>query len=438
MAGTQKSVEAAPDFVAQTLLTSSSDEKNSVEGIDVSGVVSGATCYARDIDRVYRYYQFSAVPVAPPTIIAPANGPGRWVQNGGSGVGPGGCCGGTFCVVPDGPDDGCQFDTFAAAWAAGLLVPGPKVMYFDDSFGVIDVGPGSYDAVNWTFEGTPRGNQPNVVVNLLEGAQFTRPPTIVQNWLTLRGMATATPNMLMNQFDSLTVIGDALIEIDPGATAPVLQIDPGPGPDGPILSCYGGGVLGSGNGDIEILAGAVGASIILDSAGILVNDSLFGAGFAVVLVLAQTSYNATVPMVQTGLGFFLVLDLSVSGLGVRGSWNCESTTLAGAKQVIPLGYSLLTTTTEMWVFSLRDYMVSTLSVVAFGNALNVGITLAIELRLNDIPQPLATITLNAFDVPAIGLSVFNVGVPSGNALTMTITPSAPLVAPITIIQISLV
>jgi len=346
----------------------------------------------------------------------------------------------TFCVVPSGPAGvgGNQFADFASAWAAGLLVPGPKVMQFDDSFAPIDVGPGSYDAREWIFEGRLRGNTPNVIVNLLEGAQFTRPPVTLRYGLTLRGMATATPNILMDNLDVLILTEGGSVEIDGAATAPVLQIDPGPGPDGPFLACLVGGILGSGNGDIEILAGAASVTIILDTLGNLANDSLFGAGSASALVTAQTVYLAGVPLVQTGLAAFQVVDLSVSGLGVRGSWSCESTTLVGAKQVVPPGYSLLTTTNEMWVLSLREYMVSQMVVTAIGDPLNVGITFDVELRVDDIPAPLATITLNADDVPAFGFSVFNVGVSGGGKLTVTLTPSAPLVAPITVINVSLV
>jgi hypothetical protein len=92
----------------------------------------------------------------------------------------------------------------------------------------------------------------------------------------------------------------------------------------------------------------------------------------------------------------------------------------------------------MWVLSLREYMVSQMVVTAIGDPLNVGITFDVELRVDDIPAPLATITLNADDVPAFGFSVFNVGVSGGGKLTVTLTPSAPLVAPITVINVSLV
>jgi hypothetical protein len=104
MAGTQQLVEVSPDLIAQTLLTIASDEKNSVEGIDISGLQNGATCYVRVLDRVYRYYQFSVVAVAPPTVIAPAAGLafGRWILQPGSGSTVVGGCPTVYTVAPDG------------------------------------------------------------------------------------------------------------------------------------------------------------------------------------------------------------------------------------------------------------------------------------------------------------------------------------------------
>lgn len=82
MAGTQQAVEALAGFIAETVLTSASTEKNSLEGIDVSTVVDGATCYVRENDATYRYFDDSTLPVLFPFVIAPAvppGAPGRWV-----------------------------------------------------------------------------------------------------------------------------------------------------------------------------------------------------------------------------------------------------------------------------------------------------------------------------------------------------------------------
>ena len=123
MAGTQKLVEVSPDLIAQTLLTSGSDEKNSVEGIDVSGLQNGATCYVRALDRVYRYYQLppmGTLPVAPPTVIAPAQGLafGRWILQPGSGSTVVGGCPTVYTVATDGSG---TYPTVEAAIAAANL-----------------------------------------------------------------------------------------------------------------------------------------------------------------------------------------------------------------------------------------------------------------------------------------------------------------------------
>lgn len=79
MAGTKEYVEAIGGFVAQTVLTASSDAKNSLEGIDVSGLQDRATCYVREFLATYRYFDDSVVAPAFPFVVAPADGPGRWL-----------------------------------------------------------------------------------------------------------------------------------------------------------------------------------------------------------------------------------------------------------------------------------------------------------------------------------------------------------------------
>ncbi len=79
MAGTKQAVEGLVGLVAQTVLTSASNEKNSLEGIDVSGLQDRATCYVREFLATYRYFDDSVLPVLFPFIVAPAVGPGRWI-----------------------------------------------------------------------------------------------------------------------------------------------------------------------------------------------------------------------------------------------------------------------------------------------------------------------------------------------------------------------
>jgi hypothetical protein len=83
MAGTQRVTEAGESFLTNFLLASDlgSDAAQSLDGINVSGLQNGATCYVRPpVDADYRYYEFLAVAPAPPLIVAPLVGPGRWLQ----------------------------------------------------------------------------------------------------------------------------------------------------------------------------------------------------------------------------------------------------------------------------------------------------------------------------------------------------------------------
>lgn len=79
MAGTKLATEALVALVAETVLTAASDAKNSLEGIDVTGLQDRATCYVRGLLSTYRYFDSSVVAPAYPFVIAPAVGPGRWI-----------------------------------------------------------------------------------------------------------------------------------------------------------------------------------------------------------------------------------------------------------------------------------------------------------------------------------------------------------------------
>lgn len=80
MAGTQQYTEGLTALVAQTILSADSDQKNSLQGIDVSGLVDRATCYVRENFSTYRYFDDSVLPVVLPFIVAPSEGDGRWVM----------------------------------------------------------------------------------------------------------------------------------------------------------------------------------------------------------------------------------------------------------------------------------------------------------------------------------------------------------------------
>lgn len=89
MGGAQDYVEGLPGFVAETVLSAGSSEKNSLQGIDVSGLVDGALCYVRELFATYRYFDDSASPAVYPYVVAPAVGNGRWVLMGTDALIPG-------------------------------------------------------------------------------------------------------------------------------------------------------------------------------------------------------------------------------------------------------------------------------------------------------------------------------------------------------------
>lgn len=352
----------------------------------------------------------------------------------------------TFVVKPGIaiPNTGNQFADFASAWAAAASIPGPKVMQFDDNGGPINIGPGVYDATDWTFEGVLRGGASNVTVNLLEGAQFDPPPTLLRYGITLFGQATATPNILLRDSGVIVLEYGGAIQKDPLATAPVMQIDPGVGPDGPFILGSIGSQLGSGNNDIEILASVNGATVILDVLATLPNESFFGAGFLNVLVSNVSALTGiTLPPTQSGLATFQMLDLTISGLGVRQYWSCESAPLPGTTDFVPPGYALTTTTFPMGVRALRNELMNQLIMTYVGDVLNVGLTVLVELQVSVsggpvTPIPGASFVIDASLPGASGFAAFNAGASAGTDLILlTMTPSAPLIAPITQINISL-
>jgi len=82
VAGTKITAEGLATLRANTLLTASSSVLTSLEGVDVSAIADGSSCYVEDQDRVYRYYESAVGPQSLPFVLG-ANGPGFWVQNGG-------------------------------------------------------------------------------------------------------------------------------------------------------------------------------------------------------------------------------------------------------------------------------------------------------------------------------------------------------------------
>jgi hypothetical protein len=103
MAGTQKITEVAGGLLTNFVLATDpgADVEQSLDGINVSGLQNGATCYVRSIDKEYRYFDASLAPPAPPLVVAPLVGPGRWIQIPSGGTGGGGCST-VYRVDPDG------------------------------------------------------------------------------------------------------------------------------------------------------------------------------------------------------------------------------------------------------------------------------------------------------------------------------------------------
>jgi hypothetical protein len=82
MARTQRQAR----FIAETLLTSASDRRRSLEGMRTAGLIEGSVCYVTDKDRDYILRPNSDAPVDGDEVIAATDG-GRWESTGGEGEG---------------------------------------------------------------------------------------------------------------------------------------------------------------------------------------------------------------------------------------------------------------------------------------------------------------------------------------------------------------
>jgi hypothetical protein len=91
MAGTKERTEGLLALVCESAEISGSNVFNSVEGIDVTSIQDRSTCYVRDIDAEYRWFEDSLAVPAPPVIVLPdqltPGDPGRWIQITGGGGG---------------------------------------------------------------------------------------------------------------------------------------------------------------------------------------------------------------------------------------------------------------------------------------------------------------------------------------------------------------
>jgi hypothetical protein len=96
MAGPQLQVEGIANLKAIRILNApGAIDINSLEGIDTSSIPNRSLCYVVENEALYRFFEESVVPPAPPGIVQPNFGgqlqPGRWfiVSSGGGGAGSG-------------------------------------------------------------------------------------------------------------------------------------------------------------------------------------------------------------------------------------------------------------------------------------------------------------------------------------------------------------
>jgi len=82
MAGTKTRTEAQVGLICESTQISVAGVLNSVEGIDIKSIQDGATCYVRDADNSFRFFEDS-LDAPSPTVILPASisisSPGRWI-----------------------------------------------------------------------------------------------------------------------------------------------------------------------------------------------------------------------------------------------------------------------------------------------------------------------------------------------------------------------
>jgi hypothetical protein len=96
MAGPQLQVEGIANLKAIRILNApGAIDVNSLEGIDTLSIPNRSLCYVVENESLYRFFEESAVPPAPPAIVQPNFGgqlqPGRWILVSSGGGGAGGC-----------------------------------------------------------------------------------------------------------------------------------------------------------------------------------------------------------------------------------------------------------------------------------------------------------------------------------------------------------
>ncbi len=107
---------------AQTVYAAASSVEDSIDGIEVAGLHSGAQVYSDDIEKTFTYDAASAAAPVLNTIIAPLNGVGRWVLDASGSI----SVPGYFTVGTNGDVDYTSIAAaIAAAIAAGATILNP-------------------------------------------------------------------------------------------------------------------------------------------------------------------------------------------------------------------------------------------------------------------------------------------------------------------------
>lgn len=85
--GTERQVEGAPLYIAETLLIASSSLENALQGVDTTQLADGTFAFVRKepagtpLNALYRFARTSSLAASVPTVVVPVVGPGRWLQS---------------------------------------------------------------------------------------------------------------------------------------------------------------------------------------------------------------------------------------------------------------------------------------------------------------------------------------------------------------------
>jgi len=122
-----------------------------------------------------------------------------------------------FVFQPGGAVSGNIFTSWAALYAAAIATPGPKVIYFDDTFQAITIPVGSYDlGRGCIWRGvTPSSNGTNTLrttITCPDGVVFSTPPVELLNIrITYSGVGVLFPIPGTSKFFPVYLTGNSII-----------------------------------------------------------------------------------------------------------------------------------------------------------------------------------------------------------------------------------